>query len=108
MARRNMLNFPIQRGGAAAASSSPPPVVHCAQHVSAAEKVLLTSRSQRMAQPHTQKAEHLHQRLTTADQEDVDPLLEQTGCTAPYIALEVRRRTSGSATERRGLDRCRH
>ena len=31
----------------------------------------------------------LHQRLTSPDDEEVDPLLQQTGCAAPYTALEV-------------------
>lgn len=35
-----------------------------------------------------QKPQGLHQRLTTADDEEVDPLLEQTGCARPYTQLE--------------------
>lgn len=37
----------------------------------------------------SQKPANLHQRITSPDDEEVDPLLEQTGCVAPYTALEV-------------------
>ena len=40
----------------------------------------------------------LHQRLTSPSDEEVDPLLQQTGCAAPYTALEVRK---AAAAERR-------
>lgn len=36
----------------------------------------------------SQKPASLHQRLTQPDAEEVDPLLEQTGCAQPYTALE--------------------
>ncbi|KAL4434208.1 hypothetical protein ABPG75_000649 [Micractinium tetrahymenae] len=36
----------------------------------------------------SQKPANLHQRLTQPDDEEVDPLLEQTGCAKPYTALE--------------------
>ncbi|KAI7842162.1 hypothetical protein COHA_004185 [Chlorella ohadii] len=36
----------------------------------------------------SQRPENLHQRLTSPDDEEVDPLLEQTGCARPYTVLE--------------------
>ncbi|EFN57841.1 hypothetical protein CHLNCDRAFT_143287 [Chlorella variabilis] len=36
----------------------------------------------------SQRPKNLHQRITVADDEEVDPLLEQTGCVKPYTALE--------------------
>ena len=36
----------------------------------------------------SQKPGNLHQRLTTPGDEEVDPLLEQTGCAATYTELE--------------------
>lgn len=37
----------------------------------------------------SQKPGNLHQRLTNPGDEEVDPLLEQTGCVASYTKLEA-------------------
>jgi hypothetical protein len=48
----------------------------------------------------------LHQRLTSPNDEEVDPLLQQTGCAAPYTALEVWGRAGAAAVHCGGERRC--
>lgn len=45
----------------------------------------------------SKRPDNLHKRLTSPDDDETDPLLEQTGCAKSYTALEVRRPVAGAA-----------